>query len=137
MDMQEFNRSVIEEFRANGGKVGGAFAGAQLLLLHTVGAKSGQPRVNPLAYLDDDGRYIIIASYAGAPHNPPWYHNLRAHPDVRVEVGERSIQARAEVVEEPERTRLYARMAQAMPAFDEYRSKTDRAIPVIALTPQD
>lgn len=135
MDIQAFNRSIIEEFRANGGKVGAPFAGAPLLLLHTVGAKSGRQRVNPLAYLEDRGRYVIIASYAGAPQNPPWYHNLLAAPDVSVEVGERTIAVRAAVVAEPERSRLYARMAETMPTFDEYRSKTSRVIPVIALTP--
>lgn len=133
MDLQAFNRSIIEEFRANAGKVGGQFAGAPLLLLTTTGAKSGAKRVNPLAYLADGDRYVIIASYAGADSNPPWYHNLVAHPDVTVEVGAETFAARAEVVREPERTRLYGKMEAVMPAFTEYRQKTKRTIPVIAL----
>jgi deazaflavin-dependent oxidoreductase (nitroreductase family) len=133
MDLQAFNRSIIEEFRANAGKVGGQFAGAPLLLLTTTGAKSGAKRVNPLAYLADGDRYVIIASYAGADSNPPWYHNLVAHPRVTVEVGTQTFEAQAEVVREPERTRLYGKMEAVMPAFTEYRQKTKRTIPVIAL----
>jgi deazaflavin-dependent oxidoreductase (nitroreductase family) len=133
MDLQTFNRSIIEEFRANAGKVGGQFAGAPLLLLTTTGAKSGAKRVNPLAYLADGDRYVIIASYAGADSNPPWYHNLVAHPRVTVEVGTQTFEAQAEVVREPERTRLYGKMEAVMPAFTEYRQKTKRTIPVIAL----
>lgn len=133
MDLQAFNRSIIEEFRANAGKVGGQFAGAPLLLLTTTGAKSGAKRVNPLAYLADGDRYVIIASYAGADSNPPWCHNLVAHPRVTVEVGTQTFEAQAEVVREPERTRLYGKMEAVMPAFTEYRQKTKRTIPVIAL----
>ena len=134
MDINEFNRSLIDEFRANGGKVGGPMAGAPLLLLTTKGAKSGQTRVNPLAYLKDGDRYVIIASYAGSPNNPPWYHNLRANPRVTVELGTERFDADAKVVDEPDRTRLYRSMASRMPAFDEYQKKTTRKIPVIALT---
>lgn len=133
MDIREMNENVIDEFRKNGGKVGGAMAGAPLLLLTTVGAKSGQARVNPLAYLVDGDRYVIIASYAGSPTNPPWYHNLLAHPRVTVEVGKEKFQADAAVVPEPERTRLYRKMASMMPTFDDYQKKTTRTIPVIAL----
>jgi deazaflavin-dependent oxidoreductase (nitroreductase family) len=133
MDLAAFNRSIIEEFRANAGKVGGQFAGAPLLLLTTTGAKSGATRVNPLAYLADGDRYVIIASYAGADSNPPWYHNLVAHPVVTVEVGTETFEAHAEVLREPERTRLYGKMEAVMPAFTEYRQKTKRTIPVIAL----
>ena len=128
-----FNKKVIEEFRANQGKVGGQFAGATLLLLTTKGAKSGLSRTNPLAYLRDGDRYIVIASFAGAPTNPPWYYNLLANPKVRVEAGAESFDARAEVVKEPERSTLYQRMAAAMPVFSEYQRKTKRIIPVIAL----
>ncbi|HKC51938.1 MAG TPA: nitroreductase family deazaflavin-dependent oxidoreductase [Myxococcota bacterium] len=128
-----FNKKVIEEFRANQGKVGGQFAGATLLLLTTKGAKSGLSRTNPLAYLRDGDRYIVIASFAGAPTNPPWYYNLLANPKVRVEAGAESFDARAEVVKEPERSTLYQRMAAAMPVFSEYQRKTKRSIPVIAL----
>jgi len=134
MEIGEFNKTIIEEFRANGGKVGGQFAGAPLLLLTTTGAKSGKTRVNPLAYLEDGDRYVIIASYAGADHNPPWYHNLLAHPDVTVEVGSERLDVHAEIVPEPQRTELYRRMASIMPPFAEYERKTTRKIPVIALT---
>jgi deazaflavin-dependent oxidoreductase (nitroreductase family) len=134
MDMQDFNKQIIEEFRANGGKVGGQFQGAPLLLLTTTGAKTGKKRVNPLAYLADGDRYVIIASYAGAPSNPPWYHNLVANPDVTVEVGRERFDARAEVVAEPQRTQLYKKMAAIMPPFAEYERKTTRKIPVIALS---
>ena len=131
--MQDFNKKIIAEFRANQGKVGGQFAGMPLLLLTTKGAKSGVSRTNPLAYLRDGDRYVIIASYAGAPKNPPWYHNLVAHPNVRVEIGGQSFDARAEVVKEPERSALYQKVEAAMPVFSEYKRKTQRVIPVIAL----
>ena len=133
MDIKEMNRQIIEEFRANGGKVGGPFAGAPVLLLTTKGAKTGQTRVNPLVYLEDASRYVIIASYAGAPTNPPWYHNLIANPTVTIEVGTQTLKVRGEVVSEPDRTRLYKKMESMMPAFTEYRQKTTRVIPVIAL----
>ena len=133
MDMQDFNKSIIDEFRANNGVVGGQFAGAPLLLLTTTGAKSGLSRVNPLAYLADKNRHVIIASYAGGPTNPPWYHNLIANPEVYIEVGSDSFRAKAEVVSEPERSELYKKIADAMPAFAEYQTKTTRVIPVIAL----
>ena len=133
MDLQEFNRTIIEEFRANRGMLGGQFKGAPMLLLTTTGAKSGLGRINPLAYLADGERFVIFASYAGAPTNPPWFYNLVANPDVVVEVGSERFGARADLVAEPERTTLYRKMAAAMPAFSDYESKTTRAIPVIAL----
>jgi deazaflavin-dependent oxidoreductase (nitroreductase family) len=133
-EVHDFNKRVIEEFRANGGVVGGPMEGMPLLLLHTVGAKSGQPRVNPLAYLSDGDRLVVIASFAGAPNHPPWYHNLLANPDVVVEVGDEKLEAVATVAHEPERTELYAKMAAAMPIFDEYQARTDRVIPVVLLT---
>ena len=132
--MQEFNKSIIDEFRTNDGVVGGQFAGAPLLLLSTTGAKTGLPRVNPLAYLADGDRHIIIASYAGGSNNPPWYYNLLANPEVSVEVGSERFTARTEVLDEPERTELFARMVEMMPVFSEYQSKTTRVIPVVALT---
>src|SRR5262245_22900479 len=98
MDIQEMNKAVIDEFRANGGNVGGNFKSVPLLLLTTVGAKTGRSRVNPLAYLMDGDRYVIIASYAGAPSNPPWFHNLLANPKVRLEVGAEKFDATAEVL---------------------------------------
>ena len=131
--IQDFNKKIIDEFRANQGKVGGQFNGMPLLLLTTKGAKSGVSRTNPLAYLRDGDRYVIIASYAGAPKNPPWYHNLVANPNVRVEVGGQSFDARAEIVKEPERSALYQKVEAAMPVFSEYKRKTQRSIPVIAL----
>ena len=133
MDMKEINRQIIDEFRANGGKVGGTFTGAPMLLLTTQGAKSGETRVNPLVYLEDAGRYVIIASYAGAATNPPWYHNLVANPVVTIEVGAHTIKARAEVTQEPERTQLYRKMEAMLPVFTQYQQKTTRTIPAIAL----
>ncbi len=129
------NQGIIEEFRANEGRVGGHFAGRTLLLLHTVGAKSGKERINPVAYVKDGDRFVIIASKGGAPTNPDWYYNLLAHPLVSVEVGTEQFRVRAAVTSEPERTRLYDKMVQMMPGFDEYRKKTTRVIPVITLTP--
>jgi len=131
------NKAIIEEFRANAGKVGGYFAGKTLLILHTVGAKSGQERVNPTAYVMDDDHFVIIASKGGAPTNPNWYYNILAHPLVSVEVGTEFFLARAEVVSEPERTRLYNQMAEMLPSFADYRKKTTRVIPVIKLTRVD
>jgi len=133
-ELQSFNDKVIEEFRANDGVVGGPFEGAPLLLLGTTGAKSGKARTNPLAYLDDGDRLVIFASYAGADQHPPWYHNLVANPQVTVEVGSEKYQATASTVDEPDRSALYERMVQAMPTFGEYRDKTNRVIPVVALT---
>ena len=134
MDTKEFNKSIIDEFRANNGKMSGQFADAPLLLLTTTGAKTGLVRVNPLVYLNDGDRYIIIASFAGAPANPPWYFNLLAEPKVGVEVAGDQFTAKADVVDEPGRTELYARMVETMPVFAEYQEKTTRVIPVIALT---
>ena len=134
MDTQAFNKAIIDEFRANKGVVGGQFAGAPLLLLSTTGAKSGLARVNPLVYLADGDRQIIVASFAGAPTSPPWYHNLLANPEVGVEMGSENFKASAGVLDEPERTELYAKMVEIMPVFSEYQSKTTRVIPVIALT---
>lgn len=129
-----WNTGVIQEFRANGGKVGGPFAGKSLVLLHTIGAKSGQSRINPVACIRDTDRYVIIASKGGAPTNPAWYYNILANPLVSVETGVEQFQARASIAEEPERTRLYNQMVEMMPSFAEYRRKTRRVIPVIILT---
>jgi deazaflavin-dependent oxidoreductase (nitroreductase family) len=128
------NLAIIQEFRANGGKVGGRFEGRSLLLLHTVGAKSGEPRINPVACIHDGDRLVIIASKGGAPTNPDWYHNILANPLVTVETGSEQFQARATVAVEPERTRLYDQMVEMMPGFADYREKTTRVIPVIILT---
>ncbi|MGD8403467.1 MAG: nitroreductase family deazaflavin-dependent oxidoreductase [Anaerolineales bacterium] len=130
-----WNQKIIEEFRANDGKVGGRFEGKTLLLLHTTGAKTGKERVNPVAYVKDGMRYVVIASKGGAPDNPDWYYNILAHPRLTVEVGTETFNVEAKVTEEPERTRLYNKMVEIMPGFDDYRQKTDRVIPVFKLTP--
>ncbi|CPR12291.1 deazaflavin-dependent nitroreductase family protein [Mycobacterium bohemicum DSM 44277] len=134
-----FNTSIIDEFRANGGKVGGQFAGANLLLLHTTGAKSGRPRVSPLAYFRIDGRLIIIGSFAGAPVSPAWVHNLRAHPGAHVEIGAGSgvqeFDVTAHELPRAERDELFAKVAAAAPGFAEYQSKTSRVIPLFELRP--
>lgn len=131
---QNFNQAIIAEFRANAGKVGGYFAGRNLLLLHTVGAKSGQPRTNPLAYVTDGDRIVVIASKGGRDSNPDWYYNLLAHPDATVELGTGQFQVRATIVAEgPERDRLYAKMVERSPAFTDYERQTSRKIPAVLL----
>jgi deazaflavin-dependent oxidoreductase (nitroreductase family) len=132
--VNEWNKAVVEEFRANSGKVGGNFAARQLLLLHTTGAKSGQTRINPLVYIKDGDRFVVVASKGGAPTNPDWYHNLVANPLVTVEAGIEKFQARATVAEEPERTRLFDQMAATMPGFGDYQLKTTRILPIVLLT---
>lgn len=134
------NAKVIAEFRANGGKVGGNYEGWPMLILHTMGAKSGREHLSPLVYLPDDGgaggRMVIIASAGAQPKHPDWYHNLVAHPDVTVEVGLETIAAIAREVHGEERDDLYARQAAKFPFFAEYERKTARRIPVIVLEPQ-
>jgi deazaflavin-dependent oxidoreductase (nitroreductase family) len=137
MDYNAFNRQLIEEFRANEGKVGGMFAGAPLLLLTTTGAKSGQQRVAPLAYTTDNGRLVVIASKGGAPTHPDWFHNLRANPEATVEVGMESYPVRATIPEGAERQRLFDQMAGQMPNFAEYQRNTTRKIPVVVLERAD
>lgn len=131
--VRDRNKAIVDEFRANAGKVGGHFKGRTLLLLHTTGAKSGREYVNPVAYVRDDDDFIIIASKGGAPTNPDWYRNLLAHPHVTVEVGRDKFPVVATPAMEPERTRLYDKMAETMPAFADYRRKTHRVIPVMIL----
>jgi deazaflavin-dependent oxidoreductase (nitroreductase family) len=131
----DFNANIIAEFRANEGRVGGMFEGSPLLLLHHVGAKSGQSRVNPLVYQEDGGRYVIFASKAGAPTNPDWYYNLKAHPETTVELGTDTIEVVASEATGGERERLFRTQAERAPTFAEYETKTDRVIPVIVLTP--
>jgi deazaflavin-dependent oxidoreductase (nitroreductase family) len=131
----DFNAQIIEEFHANQGRVGGMFEGMALLLLHHTGAKSGASRINPLVYQSDDGRYVVFASKAGAPTNPDWYHNLKAHPDVRIEVGADTVDVVASEATGEERDRLFRRQAQQSPQFAEYEKQTERVIPVIVLTP--
>ncbi|MCA9830955.1 MAG: nitroreductase family deazaflavin-dependent oxidoreductase [Dehalococcoidia bacterium] len=131
--MMDFNKQVITEFRANAGKVGGNFAGASMLLLTAKGAKSGEERTTPLVCSQDGDRLVIIASKAGAPEHPAWYHNLRANPEATVEFGTETFRAKARVAEGAERDRLYAAQAAIMPTFNEYQQKTTRVIPVVVL----
>jgi deazaflavin-dependent oxidoreductase (nitroreductase family) len=130
-----FNERVIDEFRANEGRVGGPFADMPLLLLTTTGARSGRPHTTPLAYLEDGGRYVVFGSKGGAPTNPDWYHNLRANPGVAVELGADSFRARARVAEGEEREDFFERQKAARPVFADYERRTTRAIPVIVLEP--
>jgi deazaflavin-dependent oxidoreductase (nitroreductase family) len=131
--MSDWNGKIVEEFRANGGHVGGQFAGAPLLLLHTVGAKSGQPRVNPMMYQTVDGGYAVFASKAGAPTNPDWYYNVLAHPQVEAEIGTSKVALVARVAEGDERERIWSAQKAAYPGFAEYEQKTTRQIPVVVL----
>jgi deazaflavin-dependent oxidoreductase (nitroreductase family) len=131
----DFNAKVIEEFRANQGRVGGPFEGAPLLLLHHLGARSGTQRINPLVYLGDDGRYVVFGSKAGAPTNPDWYHNLKANPKVSIEVGTDTIDVVASEATGEERERLFQAQVERSPQFAEYQDKTERIIPAIVLTP--
>lgn len=133
--MSDFNAAIIDEFRANGGKVGGQFAGAPMLLLHTTGARSGAERVNPLVYQPDGENLVIFASKGGAPTHPDWYHNLATHPDVTVEVGDRTVPMRARVAEGAERERIWERQKKVMPGFADYEANTTRVIPVVVLEP--
>jgi deazaflavin-dependent oxidoreductase (nitroreductase family) len=128
-----FNKDIIGEFRSNGGKVGGQFEGADLLLLTTTGAKSGEPRVSPLAYFDVDGRIVIVGSFAGAPTNPAWVHNLRANRQARIEVGSDAYDVTARELPREERDDVFARLVAAAPGFGEYQSKTSRVIPLFEL----
>lgn len=129
-----FNQQIIAEFRANGGKVGGHFANTPLLLLHTVGAKSGQPRINPLAYVADGDNLVIIASNGGQASNPSWYHNVLANPDVTVEVGTERFAARARAVAAgAERDRLMAKMIERNAGFADYERDSVRTIPAVML----
>ncbi len=136
-DVQDWNHKIIEEFRANGGNVGGPFAGAPVLLLHTTGAKTDLGRVNPMMYLDLDGHRYVFASKAGADTNPDWYWNLVAHPGVTAEVGTETYDAAAVPVTGNDRDRIYAEQARRYPGFAEYEQKTNRTIPVVELIPQD
>lgn len=134
-DFQDWNSKIIAEFRANEGKVGGQFEGSTLLLLHTVGAKSGQPRVNPVAYQDLGDGVAVFASKAGAPTNPDWYYNLLANPQVTAEIGTETRPFVARVAEGAERERIWEAQKSANPGFAEYERKTTRQIPVVILQP--
>lgn len=132
---EDRNTRVIEEFRANGGAVGGYFEGAPLLLLHSTGARSGQVRVSPMMYQDVDGGWAVFASKAGADTNPDWYHNLVANPEASVEVGTEQIDVVARVTEGDERDRIWSEQKRRYPGFADYEAKTSRQIPVVILTP--
>ncbi|MGZ4511566.1 MAG: nitroreductase family deazaflavin-dependent oxidoreductase [Mycobacterium sp.] len=128
-----FNKSIIDEFRTNGGKVSGQFENADLLLLATTGAKSGQSRVSPLAYFRIDGKLIIIGSFAGSPVSPAWVHNLRANPQARVEIGTDEFAVTARELPSDERDAIFPKITAAAPGFAEYQSKTSRVIPLFEL----
>ncbi|TQM64828.1 nitroreductase family deazaflavin-dependent oxidoreductase [Humibacillus xanthopallidus] len=132
--MSEWNDKIIEEFRANGGKVGGNFEGAPLLLLHSTGAKSGLPRVSPMMYQAVDGGWAVFASYAGLDVHPAWYHNLKANPEASIEVGTDTIDVTARELAPDERTPVWEEQKRRYPGFAGYEKKTDRVIPVMLLT---
>jgi deazaflavin-dependent oxidoreductase (nitroreductase family) len=133
-EMNDFNKQIVEEFRANEGKVGGMFEGKNVLLLTTIGAKSGAERLSPLVYTRDGDRYVIAASMGGAPKNPAWYHNLVANPKVTVEVGTEKFEATATAIaDRAERDRLYAGMVAHAEGFADYEKKTTRVIPIVVL----
>jgi deazaflavin-dependent oxidoreductase (nitroreductase family) len=134
--MGDYNQRIIEEFRANAGAPPSWTGSSPLLLLHHRGAKSGTDRVNPVAYLRDEERYVVFASKAGAPTNPDWFHNLMAHPETTIEVGEETIPVTAQQTTGEERDRLFAAQAELSPQFAEYQQGTERVIPVVALTPR-
>lgn len=136
MSMADFNAQVITEFRENAGKVGGMFEGSPLILLHHIGARSGEARIAPLVYLPDRGRYVVVASNNGAPENPAWYHNLKAHPDTTLEVGEETVPVIAQEASGDERERLFSAQVAAQPQFGGYQEKTERTLPVMVLTPK-
>lgn len=130
----DFNRGLVEDLRAHKGKAtSGPFVGRDVLILTTKGAKSGETRVTPVVYSRDGDRYVIIASKGGAPTNPAWFHNLKAHPKVTIEVGGEAFAAHARVVDEEDYERLYEHHASINPGFHDYRKKTTRKIPVIVL----
>jgi deazaflavin-dependent oxidoreductase (nitroreductase family) len=132
-DLKAFNANIVDEFRANGGKVGGPFEGGNLLLLTTTGAKSGQPRLSPLAFLTVDDKMLIIGSYAGADVDPAWVHNLRANPRARIEVGTTAYDVNARELPMAERDEIYPKIVELTPVFGEYQLRTSRVIPLFEL----
>jgi deazaflavin-dependent oxidoreductase (nitroreductase family) len=131
--LRAFNNDVADEFRSNGGKVGGPFEGAELLLLTTTGARSGEPRVAPLSCKRIDGKLLIIAGYGGADINPAWVHNLRANPQAHVEIGDESFGVVARELSPSERDEIIPKVTAIAPAFAEYQAKTSRVIPIFEL----
>lgn len=134
--MSDYDQKNIDEFRANGGKLGGDFEGAPMILVHHVGAKTGTARVNPLMYQTVDGGYAVFASKGGAPTNPDWFHNLKANPETKVEVGTETISVTARVAAGEERDRIWSQQKQDFPQFAEYEKGTSRVIPVVVLEPK-
>ena len=132
----DWNASIIKQFRTNAGQVGGYFTGKPVLLLHHTGAKSGTVRVNPLMYRKVGDNYEIFASKGGTPKNPDWCHNLKANPDAKVEVGNESLDVTARVADPEEREAIYKRQAEEYPQYGEYQQQTRRTIPVIVLEPK-
>jgi deazaflavin-dependent oxidoreductase (nitroreductase family) len=131
--MKAFNKNIVDEFRTNGGKVGGPFDGATLLLLTSTGAKSGQPRLAPLAYLTIDQKMIIIGSKAGADTNPDWVHNLRTNPRAHIEVGTDAYDVTVRELPREERDEMYPKVVAVAPGFGDYQAKTSRVIPLFEL----
>jgi deazaflavin-dependent oxidoreductase (nitroreductase family) len=136
-EVSQWNRRIVEEFRANEGRVGGGFEGRPLLLLHHTGARSGVERVNPLAYQKVGGSYAVFGSKGGAPTNPDWYYNLIANPRARIEVGTETIDVVARIPGPEERERIWEEQKRVMPGFAEYERRTSRQIPVVILDPVD
>jgi deazaflavin-dependent oxidoreductase (nitroreductase family) len=136
-DTQDWNAQIIEEFRANGGNVGGNFKGAPLLLLHSIGAKSGRERINPIMYQIVGDTYAVFASKAGAPTNPDWYHNLLTHPDATIEIDSQTKAVRARVATGDERDSIWTKQKELYPGFADYERRTTREIPVVILEPED
>jgi deazaflavin-dependent oxidoreductase (nitroreductase family) len=133
--MSDWNTNIIEEFRANEGKVGGQFEGYPLILIHHIGARSGTERVNPVScFPQSDGRFAIIASNGGAPTNPDWYYNLKAHPEIKVEFGTETFAVAVRELEGAEREKVWADVVSAVPAVVNTQNKTTRTIPVLLLT---
>jgi deazaflavin-dependent oxidoreductase (nitroreductase family) len=130
----ERNKGIIEEYRANGGRMTGRWEGRLLLLLTTTGAKTGQLRTSPVTYLEGDGRYYVFASKGGSGSHPDWYRNLATNPAVKVEMGEETFEATATVLRGAERDAIYEKQTLVMPQFGEYQSGISRTIPVVALT---
>lgn len=135
-EMNDFNQTIIDEFRANKGKLGGQFEGAPMLLLHHTGAKTGKERVNPMMYRTVGDDIAVFASKAGAPTNPDWYYNLVAHPEATAEIGEKTVPLVARVAEGEERTKIWEAQKKEYPGFAEYEAATTRQIPVVILTPK-
>ena len=134
-DANDWNAKIIEEFRANEGRVGGQFEGAPLLLLHSVGARSGEERINPMMYQAVGDAYATFASKGGAPSNPDWYHNLVANPEATIEVGTHTVRVRARITEAVERDMIWETQKERYPGFAEYEANTTRQIPVFILEP--